>query len=326
MKVGLVVPQGYFNEFEGWPPGRAWERIIEVARTAERLGFDSIWTGEHVLAKWEGDAVAFDCWTLSAALAPLVPRVGIGLIVLNSTFHNPALTAKAAATLDSIAGGRLTLGLGAGFRESEARAFGMPYPSLGTRMRMLSEHFEIIWRATRTGEPPVTFEGEHARVEAFANSPRAARPPGIRLLIGGHGKTYTLRLAARFCDELNVNCFPDDAPDLLDVFRERCAEVGRDPAEVELSFSTNAIMPYKNLRVTGGQRIARPHELAYQDPAKVEALGTRAEEIARWVDLGFDRLTAAIPGLATTDESLHELIDDCRAAGIDFFDRAAAGT
>lgn len=323
MQVGLVLPQGFFNEFEGWAPGRAWERIVELATTAERLGFESIWTGEHVLSKWPGESIAFDCWTLSAGLAPLVPRVGIGLIVLNSTFHNPAMTAKAAATLDTIAGGRLTLGLGAGFKPNEAGAFGFPYPPLRERMEILSEHFEIIWRMTRQGEPAFTFRGQHAQVEEVANSPRSARSPGIKLLIGGHGKNFTFRLAARYCDELNINMFPDEVPELLDVFRERCAEIGRDPATVELNCGTNQIMRYKGLRVTGGQRFAEPHELAYQDPARVAAVGTRAEELQQWRELGFDRITAGIPGLHNTDEGLYEFIEDCRTAGIDFFDRTA---
>ena len=322
MQVGLVLPQGYFNEFEGWEPGRAWARIVEVAQTAERLGFDSIWTGEHVLSKWPGESIAFDCWALSSGLAPLVPRVGIGLIVLNSTFHNPAMTAKAASTLDVISGGRFTLGLGAGFKDNEARAYGHEYPPLKDRMEWLSEHFEIIWRMTRQGEPPFSLEGTYARVEEVAATPRSARSPGVRLLIGGHGKNYTFRLAARYCDELNLNVFPDEVPALLDVFRERCAEVGRDPATVELNCGTNQIMRYKNLRVTGGQRFAEPHELAYQDPAKVAAIGTRTEELAQWRELGFHRLTAGIPGLHSTDEGLYEFIDDCRTAGIDFFDRA----
>ena len=66
MQVGLVLPQGYFNEFEGWEPQRAWARIVELAQTAERLGFESIWTGEHVLSKWPGESIAFDCWALSS--------------------------------------------------------------------------------------------------------------------------------------------------------------------------------------------------------------------------------------------------------------------
>jgi alkanesulfonate monooxygenase SsuD/methylene tetrahydromethanopterin reductase-like flavin-dependent oxidoreductase (luciferase family) len=326
MKVGLVLPQGYFNEFEGWSPTKAWDRIVELALTAERLGFESIWTGEHVLSKWPGESIAFDCWALSAGLAPLVPRVGIGLIVVNSTFHNPAMQAKRASTLDTIAGGRLTLGLGAGFKENEARAFGYPYPALRQRMEQLTEHFEVIWRATRIGEPVFSFDGQYARVENLANSPRATRVPGVKLLIGGHGKEFTFRIAARYCDELNINTFPDDVPPLLDVFRERCAEIGRDPSTVELNCGTNQIMRYKGLRVTGGQRFAEPHELAYQDPAKVAAVGTRAEELAAWRELGFDRLTAGIPGLHNTDEGLYEFMEDCRTAGIDFFDRVREAT
>jgi alkanesulfonate monooxygenase SsuD/methylene tetrahydromethanopterin reductase-like flavin-dependent oxidoreductase (luciferase family) len=326
MKVGLVLPQGYFNEFEGWQPARAWDRIVELALTAERLGFESIWTGEHVLSKWPGESIAFDCWALSAGLAPLVPNVGIGLIVVNSTFHNPAMQAKRASTLDVICGGRLTLGLGAGFKENEARAFGYPYPSLRERMELLEEHFEIIWRATRVGEPPVTFEGRYAGVDGLANSPRAERVPGIKLLIGGHGKNFTFRIAARYCDELNINMFPVEVPPLLDAFHERCAEIGRDPATVELNCGTNQIMRYKDMKVTGGQRFAEPHELAYQDPEKVANVGTRAEELQQWRELGFHRLTAGIPGLHNTDEGLYEFIDDCRTAGIDFFDHVAEAT
>ena len=321
MKIGLVLPQGYFNEFEGWEPQRAWDRIVELALTAEKLGFESIWTGEHVLSKWEGESIAFDCWALSAGLAPIVPRVGIGLIVVNSTFHNPAMQAKRASTLDVISGGRVTLGLGAGFKENEARAFGYDYPPLRNRMEMLTEHFEIIWRATRKNEPSFSFDGTYAHVDGLTNNPRASRAPGIKLLIGGHGKNFTFRIAARYCDELNINSFPDEVPALLDVFHERCAEIGRDPATVELNCGTNQIMRYKNLRVTGGQRFAEPHELAYQDPERVANVGTRAEELAAWRELGFDRLTAGIPGLHNTDEGLYEFIDDCRTAGIDWFDR-----
>ena len=154
------------NSRAGNPAGPG-HRIVELAQTAERLGFESIWTGEHVLSKWPGESIAFDCWALSSGLAPLVPRVGIGLIVMNSTFHNPAMTAKAASTLDAISGGRLTLGLGAGFKENEAAAFGHHYPGLKDRMEWLSEHFEIIWRATRQDEPGFSFEGKYARVDAI---------------------------------------------------------------------------------------------------------------------------------------------------------------
>ena len=133
-----------------------------------------------------------------------------------------------------------------------------------------------------------------------------------------------MRLAARYCDELNLNVFPDQVPELLEVFGERCAEVGRDPKTVELNWGTNQIMRYKDLKVTGGQRFAEPHELAYQDPERVANVGTRAEELAAWNELGFDRCTAGIPGLHNTDEGpvrVHRRLPD----GRDRLLRSAAG-
>ena len=157
VKIGLILPQGFFNEFEGWPAERAWQRILAVAQLAERLGFESLWTGEHVLARWGGTSPAFDCWTLGAALAAAVPRVGIGFIVLNSTFRNPVVTAKAAATLDAVSGGRLTLGLGAGFIQAEAESVGLEFLPLAKRLQQLEEHFRIVSHLTTYGSEPLSY-------------------------------------------------------------------------------------------------------------------------------------------------------------------------
>ena len=135
MRIGLNLPQGYFNEFDGWEPVKAWRRILEIAELGAKLGFESLWTGEHVLSKWGGPAsISFDFYTLAVAIAAQVPKVEIGCGVVNSTFHNPALMAKQMATLDVVSDGRVVLGLGAGFKENEARAFGFDYPSLKERL------------------------------------------------------------------------------------------------------------------------------------------------------------------------------------------------
>ena len=97
MKAGIILPQGYFDEFDGWDAGRAWDRILHLAHLSEQLGFDSIWFGEHVLAKWDRHALIFDFFTLATGIAAAVPRMAIGFTVVNSTFRNPFLTAKAAA-------------------------------------------------------------------------------------------------------------------------------------------------------------------------------------------------------------------------------------
>ena len=237
MQVGLVLPQGYFNEFEGWEPRRAWARIVELAQTAERLGFESIWTGEHVLSKWPGESIAFDCWALSSGLAPLVPRVGIGLIVMNSTFHNPAMTAKAA--VDARRDQRRPPDPRPwvpGSRRTRRAPYGHDYPRLRDRMEWLSEHFEIIWRATRQDEPRVLVRGDvrprrgpreqpacraRARGQAPDRRPRQElHVPARRALLR---RAQPQRLPGRGARRSST------------CSRERCAEIGRDPSTVELN-------------------------------------------------------------------------------------------
>jgi alkanesulfonate monooxygenase SsuD/methylene tetrahydromethanopterin reductase-like flavin-dependent oxidoreductase (luciferase family) len=316
MRIGLIVPQGYFNEFDGWHPQKAWERIVHVAQKAEQLGFDSLWCGEHVLSKWES-APAFDGLTMMTALAARVPRVQLGFVVLNSMFRNPAMTAKAAATLDAISGSRLILGLGAGFKENEAVAFGFPYPPMQERLAMLAEHFEIISRMTRAAEPPFTFEGQYARVVDVAHAPRTGGGDHIPLLIAGHGKNVTFRLAARYCDQLDLDAAAGDWVEYRDVVYERCSEIGRDPATLPLSTGTNASWPYRELKVIGSQRMMKPEDLpGVMSHFDLSKLGTRAEELATFRELGVARMECGVPGLVDTDEGLYELMEDCRTAGI----------
>jgi alkanesulfonate monooxygenase SsuD/methylene tetrahydromethanopterin reductase-like flavin-dependent oxidoreductase (luciferase family) len=317
MQIGLLLPQGYFDEFDGWTPGAAWDRILEIARLGERLGFDSLWTGEHVLAMWDREGMIFDCVTIHTAVAAAVPRVDIGFGVINSTFRNPAMTAKMASTLDTISGGRLVLGLGCGFKPSEASAFGVPFPDMKERLAILGEHFEIISRMTRRDEPPFTFSGEHARVEDVLNNPRTGGGDHIRLAIGGHGPNVTFRLAARYCDEINIDLPPEDMAAARVVLADRCAEIGRDPATLRVATGTNPPWPYPGLRATGRQRFMRTEDLPSIMPYDMDAIAPRAEELRRWVELDIDRVICGVPGLVDTDEGLYELIDDLRAAGVE---------
>ncbi len=172
MRAGLILPQGWFGEFEGWDPIAAFERCLEIACAAERAGFDSLWTGEHLQTKWGGEQVLFECVTMTSAIAQAVKGIGVGFTVLNSTLRNPALTAKMASTLDVVSRGRLTLGLGAGFREDELESFGFDFPPLATRLAMLREHLEVISRMVSHEEPPFSFEGDYVRVHEVVNNPR----------------------------------------------------------------------------------------------------------------------------------------------------------
>jgi alkanesulfonate monooxygenase SsuD/methylene tetrahydromethanopterin reductase-like flavin-dependent oxidoreductase (luciferase family) len=314
VKIGLILPQGWFGEYEGWNPVRAWDRTLEIAHLAERNGLDSVWTGEHLQTKWGGEQVLFECITMTAALAQAVPRVGIGFTVLNSTLRNPALTAKMASTIDVVSRGRLTLGLGAGFLQHEVEAFGYDFPELRTRMAILREHFEVISRMVSNDEPPVTFAGEYARVREVINNPRGVQRPRIPLLIGGHGPNVTFRLAAKYCDEINLDVVPEEAASAIAVLHQRCHEIGRDPATLAVSAGISPVMKFKNLR-SGSQRMASTDELAFIDPEKAANLPTRDAALRIWRELGVSRLMAGVPGLVDSDEPFYEFIEDCRTAG-----------
>jgi alkanesulfonate monooxygenase SsuD/methylene tetrahydromethanopterin reductase-like flavin-dependent oxidoreductase (luciferase family) len=245
MKVGLLLPQGYFGEFDGWRPVRAWERMLALAERGRALGFGSVWTGEHVLSKWDRHSFVFDCTTVAPAIAAVVPDVEIGFTVINSTFRQPAMTAKFAGTLDAISGGRTILGLGAGFKVIEADGVGVPFPGTTERLAILAEHLEIISRLTRAAHAPVDFTGQHAWVKEMVNAPATSGRDHIPLLIGGHGPNVTFRLAAKYCDEINIDHMPADMPAALEVLADRCHEIGRDPATLLVAVGINPAWPIR---------------------------------------------------------------------------------
>jgi alkanesulfonate monooxygenase SsuD/methylene tetrahydromethanopterin reductase-like flavin-dependent oxidoreductase (luciferase family) len=317
MRLGLLIPQGYFNEFQGWEPRRAWERMVDIARHGERLGFDSIWLGEHVVAKWDPEAVAFDGVTAMTALAAIVPRVELGFVVINSSLRHPAMTAKMASTLDTVSDGRLVLGLGAGFKANEAAWVGVDFPPARRRLQMLGEHLEVISQMTRRGTPPVTFAGEYTRLTSATNAPRTGGRDHIPLLIGGHGKEVTFRLAARYADEINIDVMPHEFVEHREVLHERCREIARDPATIVVAAGLNPCWPYRDLTVTGRQRMMEQGDVpAIMNMSVDSDTDSRVAEIAAWKELGLDRLVCAAPGVADTDESLEELVEHLAAAGV----------
>ena len=318
-RIGLQIPQGYFNEFDGWEPARAWTRILEISRLGERLGFESLWLGEHVLSKWGGSgSIAFDCFVLSSAIAAAVPGPDLGFDIVNSTFRNPALTAKMAASLDAVSGGRVILGLGCGFKPLEASTYGFEYPDTKERLAILAEHFEIITRMLDNDAEPFSFEGQHANVTEMDSSPRSAGRRRMPIMAAGRGKEITFRLAAKYADILNVGTQLEEAPEYLPFVRQRCEEIGRDPDTLELQAAINSSVKYRGLTNFGGQRMMEPHEFGFTDPKYLLNIASRSEEIAGWRDIGADEIVVAVPGLHNTDETIYEAIEDIRAAGIEF--------
>ncbi len=229
IRLGLQIPS---FDFPGVAPDQLFDRLVEIADTAERAGFDSLFVMDHLHQipgvgpqtnrMLEGN-------TILAALAARTERLDLGLLVGGVTYRNPALHAKITTTLDVISGGRAIHSIGAAWFEDEHRAYGFDFPPLKERFERLEEHLRIA-RAMFTEEAP-SFTGKHYRVEKVLDNPRPIRGD-IPILVGGSGERKTLRLVARYADACNVFGDPDRVRHLMAVLDDHCEAVGRDPAEI----------------------------------------------------------------------------------------------
>jgi len=236
MKVGIIVPQGWNGEYAGMEPRAAWQRTVEVARAADQLGFESIWIFDHFHTTPDPtDELTFESFTSLSALAALTTRVRLGHIVICTAFRNPALQAKMISTMDTISGGRMELGIGAGWKQEEWEAYGYTFPKTRERLALLEEHLEVITRMLAPGR--ATWEGERASVKGAINLPKPIQQPRVPIMVGGNGRNVTWRLAARFADELNLDGMPPDEvrDEAMPLIRRRCEEIGRDPATLKVS-------------------------------------------------------------------------------------------
>ncbi|HUF15575.1 MAG TPA: LLM class flavin-dependent oxidoreductase [Acidimicrobiia bacterium] len=223
MKLGVQLPE--VEREVGWVEMR------DIALTAEECGFDSIWLGDHLLFRDESRVAGpMETWSLLAALGEATERVDLGPLVAATSFHAPAMLAKKAATVDEISGGRLILGLGAGWNKAEYQAFGFPYDQ---RVSRFEEAFTIIHTLVREGA--IDFEGDFYQLRDMELLPRAR--PDMTLLVGSNGPRM-LRITMPHADMWNTwhLDYGNRAPGLQrlnEVVDQACADVGRDPAEVE---------------------------------------------------------------------------------------------
>lgn len=210
----------------------SWAEVREIARTVEDCGFDSIWVGDHLLYRKESGETKgpWEAWTSLAALAEATSRVELAPLVAATSFHNPAMITKFASTVDAVSGGRLILGLGAGWNRTEYEAFGFPYDH---RVSRFEEAFTVIRTLVREGS--IDFEGDYYTLRGMELSPPARSD--MKILIGSNGPRM-LRIALPHADMWNswFDGYGNRAAgvyELRQVVDEACADVGRDPAEIE---------------------------------------------------------------------------------------------
>ena len=228
-----------------------WPELVELARAIEDAGFDAVWLGEHRLYRWPNRPPRgpWEAWTLMAALAAATTRVRLGPLVACTNFHNPALLAKQAATIDEISGGRFVFGLGAGWNETEFEAFGFAYDH---RVDRFEEAFTIIRTLLQEGE--IDFDGRFYQARDCELLPRP-RPGGPPLLIGSNGRRM-LRIAAPHVQAWNTwyadtNNTPAGVVPLRDIVDAACRDVGRDPTAIERTVAVHVRMPGGRGRTMG---------------------------------------------------------------------------
>jgi F420-dependent oxidoreductase-like protein len=292
MHVGVMAPQGWKREYDGWDPAAAWARTVELARDAERLGFESIWVFDHFHTVPDPvQEMTLEGFSTITALAMVTERVRLGHMVVCTGFRNPALTAKLSSTIDVICGGRFELGIGAGWKEDEWRAYGYGFPPLAERMAALGDHLGVIRAMLEPG--PATFDGEYASVRGAINEPKGIQTPRIPIIVGGNGRNVTFRYAAKFADEINlVYLSPDGVAELLPIIRARCEEIDRDPATLRVSLYSRD----DDVRPIGQERV---------------------DTLAAFAALGLDRIVCFPSRWDLSVEGQARFAEDSRAAGLE---------
>ena len=272
--------------------GASYDDQLAFAQAAERLGFDGFFRSDHYLRSRPGDPLPgpTDAWTTLAGLARETSRIRLGTLVSSVTFRVPGILAIQVAQVDAMSGGRVELGLGAGWFEREHLAYGIPFPA--KRFDLLEEQLELItglW-STPVGET-YTFSGAHYDL---AEAPALPKPvqASVPVIIGGTGPRRTPQLAARFATEFNLG-FPslDEIPERIDRVHAACERIGRDPATLRLSLAMSTFAGADDGDVA--RRAARVCRTLDQVRDGVNIVGGPAEiadRMGQYADRGIDRV------------------------------------
>src|SRR3954449_6730336 len=298
MRIGVIVPQGWTHEYARAEPAEAWRRTVEIAQRAEAGGADSLWLFDHMHTTPDPrDEPVFESFTGLTGIATATSRVGLGHIVSCAGYRNPALHAKMLSTMDVISGGRMTAGIGAGWKRDEWEAYGYGFPSLRARQDRLEESLEILTRMLAPGRVRASFEGTTTQVHEAINQPRPLRAP-MPIMVGGNGRERTWRLAAKFADELNLdNMALEDMPSALVDIGRRCEEIDRDPATLRVSV-----------------------HLWWET---VDGAPSRRDFLARYAETGIDRVMTLVRRAAMDPGEVERLLEDAEAAGCELAPVAA---
>ncbi len=271
--------------------GVSWPQWVELAQACEEHGLDGLFRSDHYFSvSRRAERGSLDAWATLSALAAVTRTIRLGSLVSPVTFRHPSQLAKAVVTADHVSGGRIELGLGAGWFDTEHERYGFPFPPVAERFDMLAEQLEIVHRSW--GEEPFSLHGRHYRVTDLDARPKPVQRPRPPLLMGGGARRRSAALAARWADEYN---FVMVGPDACAAGRERlaaaCRDIGRDPAALRISLMTPFVIGRDRDEVEErGRRLAAVLGVAPSLDAVRERLGTAAligtvEEVATALEI-----------------------------------------
>jgi F420-dependent oxidoreductase-like protein len=241
MDFGLFIPQGWRLDLVGIAPERQWHVMRELASYADNGAWDSLWVYDHFHTVPVPTAEAtHEAWSLMAAYAASTSRIKLGQMCTAMSYRNPVYLSKVAATVDVISGGRVQMGIGAGWYEHEWRAYGYGFPSAGVRLARLDEGVQIMRDAWRDGV--VTFSGEHYQADGAVVAPKPLQPNGIPLWIAGGGERKTLRIAAKYAQYTNYTPEPAEFKRKSEILAQHCLDVGTDFDAIVRSANFTAVV------------------------------------------------------------------------------------
>ncbi len=224
--------------------GVTWDQWVALARTAEEHGFEALFRSDHYLPLMgHDDRGSLDAWTTLSALAAVTERIRLGTLVSPVTFRHPSVLAKSVVTADHVSGGRVELGMGAGWNEREHTGYGFPFPPSAERVTMLEEQTEIVHRLWARDEPEVTFDGRHYSLDGVRSLPEPVQDPHPPLIVGGSGGRRSARVAAQWGDEYNVfGKDPSSCRPIRAALDRACEAEEREPEALAFSLMTQTIV------------------------------------------------------------------------------------
>lgn len=271
MRFGAFVPQGWRLDLVGIPQADHWDTMASVARTIEAAGYESLWVYDHFhTVPVPTQEVTYEAWTLMAALATVTSTVRLGQMCTCNSYRPPSYLAKVAASIDAISGGRVEMGIGAGWYEHEYDGYGYPFPKPSVRIGMLREGVEIMQRMWTEDE--VTYDGEYYTLKGAICRPHPVQQPHIPFWIAGGGEKLTLNVAARYAAYTNFGQTLEEFVHKSEVLRGHCQDVGRNFDTIVRSTNFNVVCEETESAVEDRLAWIKEHYRPFVDADRLEGV------------------------------------------------------